>query len=903
MSIVEPYDYCELTAVFKKLYDVYIDILPAEGGTASGEGTYNEGDNVTLTAVPSEGYAFDGWYHLFNGEEVLDSKENSYVISGIDYNVYEIAKFVKKTYTVSVTADPAEGGTVTGSGAYNEGDEVTLTAVPNEGYVFDYWSVWEGGIEHKYYTNPYVIPELAGDYTLTAVFKKGYTVKLIASPAEGGTVTGGGTYTYDLAAELTAVANEGFTFAGWYYKGELYAGPDFNPLLVTVKEPNEYVEFTARFVEKGYTINAIASPAEGGEVFGCGTYAYDTTAALMAVPNEGYEFVGWYNGDVFFTDTNPVGVKLEEPNEYGELTAKFVKKGYTVTASASPAEGGTVTGSGTYAYEEKAVLTAAPNEGYEFVGWYSGNEFITNSNSLTVGPYDEPYEIEATAKFIKKTYSVSVTADPAEGGTVTGGGTYEYGAEVTMTAAPNAGYTFVGWYVLDDEYDEFYLGDALSHTLRDVDDNYSYIAKFEKIAPTTYTVTVNASEGGTASGGGTFEQGASATVTAAANDGYTFDGWYDGSTKVSAEAAYVFTVTKNIILTAKFTKNAPTTYTVTATASEGGTASGGGTFVQGANATVTAAANDGFTFSGWYEGDTKVSDSASYTFTVTKNVTLTAKFEKNAGTFTVTVLASPAAGGVVRVVGETSSFASGATAIVTAEANDGYTFDGWYDGSAKVSAEAAYVFTVTKNVILTAKFTKNAPTTYTVTATASEGGTASGGGSFEQGASATVIAAANSGYRFAGWYDGSTKVSDSASYTFAVTKNVALTAKFEKDVQPAKIAIRNFEASKTVDYRTTITFTAVLENPVAGAEVRWYVDGKDVGSGETYTVKEAKNNFNVQAKYVKGSDVLAESGIETVNVKSGFFAKLKAFFRALFGKLPVVVQEYFGVEFIDRVLP
>ncbi len=68
-------------------------------------------------------------------------------------------------------------------------------------------------------------------------------------------------------------------------------------------------------------------------------------------------------------------------------------------------------------------------------------------------------------------------------------------------------------------------------------------------------------------------------------------------------------------------------------------------------------------------------------------------------------------------------------------------------------------------------------------------------------------------------------------------------------------------------------------------------------------IKEAKKDFTVQAKYVKDGKVLAQSEIETVKVKAGFFAKLKAFFRSLFGKLPKVVQTYLGVEIIERVLP
>lgn len=117
------------------------------------------------------------------------------------------------------------------------------------------------------------------------------------------------------------------------------------------------------------------------------------------------------------------------------------------------------------------------------------------------------------------------------------------------------------------------------------------------------------------------------------------------------------------------------------------------------------------------------------------------------------------------------------------------------------------------------------------------------------------------------------------------------------------IAIRNFMTDRAVDYRTTITFTADVTNAVDGAAVHWFIDGQDKGTGETFEWKEAKQSYTVQAKYVKGSEILAESESENVTVKTGFFAKLKAFFRALFGRLPKVVQEYLGVEIIDRVLP
>ena len=125
----------------------------------------------------------------------------------------------------------------------------------------------------------------------------------------------------------------------------------------------------------------------------------------------------------------------------------------------------------------------------------------------------------------------------------------------------------------------------------------------------------------------------------------------------------------------------------------------------------------------------------------------------------------------------------------------------------------------------------------------------------------------------------------------------------EKEPEQA-IKIHNYTPSHTVDYRTTITFSAdEIQYPVLGAQIHWFIDGQDTGASDTYTVKEAKKGFTVQAKYVKEGKVLAESEIETVKVNAGFFARLKAFFRALFGRLPKVVQEYLGVEIIDKMLP
>ena len=71
----------------------------------------------------------------------------------------------------------------------------------------------------------------------------------------------------------------------------------------------------------------------------------------------------------------------------------------------------------------------------------------------------------------------------------------------------------------------------------------------------TITATANPTNGGTVTGGGTYNQGQSCTVTATANSGYTFSNWTENGNAVSTEASYTFTVGGNRTLVANFTAN------------------------------------------------------------------------------------------------------------------------------------------------------------------------------------------------------------------------------------------------------------------------------------------------------------------------------------------------------------
>ena len=118
-----------------------------------------------------------------------------------------------------------------------------------------------------------------------------------------------------------------------------------------------------------------------------------------------------------------------------------------------------------------------------------------------------------------------------------------------------------------------------------------------------------------------------------------------------------------------------------------------------------------------------------------------------------------------------------------------------------------------------------------------------------------------------------------------------LIADFTINNAPSSISIKNFTTSRFESYKTTITFTATYENKPTGATIHWFINGIEKGSGETYTVEKATSTYTVQTKLVaKDGRVIAESEVETVNINSGFFAKLIAFFKNLFGSLPVIKQ-------------
>ena len=125
-----------LVAVFAQscfVVEAFAD--PETGGTVEGAGNYIEGTTCQLTARSNPGYSFVNWTE----DDTVVSTSASYTFV-VDGNRSLVAHFEIRQYVIDATAVPSNGGLVEGTGIYTYGETVTLTATPNENYIFLKWT-------------------------------------------------------------------------------------------------------------------------------------------------------------------------------------------------------------------------------------------------------------------------------------------------------------------------------------------------------------------------------------------------------------------------------------------------------------------------------------------------------------------------------------------------------------------------------------------------------------------------------------------------------------------------------------------------------------------------------------------------------------------------------------------
>ena len=431
------------------------------------------------------------------------------------------------TYNITVSANPTNGGTVSGGGTYNQGQSCTVTATANSGYTFTNWT--ENG--NVVSTQANYTFNVTGNRTLVANFQaqqQSYTITVSANPTNGGTVTGGGTYQQGQSCTVHATAATGYTFVRWTENGTQVSTNANYTFTVTGNR-----NLVAQFQQQSYTITVSANPTNGGTVTGGGTYQQGQNCTVHATAATGYTFVRWTeNGSQVSTNANYSFTVTGNRT----LVAQFQQQTYTITATADPTTGGSVTGGGTYNYGQTCTLTATPVTGsYIFVNWTKNGQQVSTNQTYS---FTVTESAQYVAHFELQTFDINVSANPSYAGTVEGGGTYNFWQQCTVIATPNEGYDFLNW---TENGNQVSTNPTYSFNVsldRDLVANFA-------LQTIEISASVDPAEGGTATGGGTYNYGDEVTISIETNEDWAFRNWTENGVVLTEDKTFTFTATAN----------------------------------------------------------------------------------------------------------------------------------------------------------------------------------------------------------------------------------------------------------------------------------------------------------------------------------------------------------------------
>ena len=266
-----------------------------------------------------------------------------------------------------------------------------------------------------------------------------------------------------------------------------------------------------------------------GTVHGGGGYDPGVTSTISATAKEGYEFVGWSDGN---TDT----LRVIQVTQDSNLVAIFRHIEYHIDARPNDTTLGTVTGGGYYHFHDTVIL-AANIPGYSrFTGWNDGYRYpirdLVVTQDCTLIANFEHYHVGPN------TVRVTVQSeDPAKGYAI-GGGTYDLGDTASVAGIANAGYVFKGW---DD-------GNINNPRHVPLTQDTLFVALFRLETDTADTMPTPRyplkaipydSTMGTVSGSGRYEEGTVVEITATPFDGYRIKGW---NVEVTVSPTITFTM-------------------------------------------------------------------------------------------------------------------------------------------------------------------------------------------------------------------------------------------------------------------------------------------------------------------------------------------------------------------------
>ncbi len=370
------------------------------------------------------------------------------------------------------------------------------------------------------------------------------------------------------------------------------------------------------------------------------------------------------------------GPSWSNPMGFASLDGKFYFQAATGDAGAELWETDG-TEMGTVAFEDVAPgsMSAFPNQ-------------ITSvGNTAFYFAHDETPSSFGLRVFVQE---FTLTVNAGAGGSATGSGSFFTGDAAPITATPNAGFLFSHWTGSG-------VGDPnRANTTVGMTEDRTVTAVFAPIRD--LALTVDPAGAGSVTGTGQYPEGAEAAISATANAGFHFNSWLGDGVADSLSNSTTVSMTANRSLTAQF--DVIVALTVEGGPAAGGTVTGGGSYVEGTEASITAMANAGYRFDGWSGSGIADTNAASTTVTVDAAKTVTANFVK---TWELTLLASPSGGGALTGGG---TFDDGESANISVMPHAAYRFLGWSGDGVGDSAATSTTVTMSADRTVTANFSQ-----------------------------------------------------------------------------------------------------------------------------------------------------------------------------------------------------
>ena len=876
-----------LIAVFRKGGQYFL-FYPADGecvtSTVDDEKlTYAPGDTVTIRASAKSGFRVAGIqmatypndrFWEFDGDSDLEyttisgddptvatfTMPKGDVTININYYTDQYHDLTVETNITGGTIRILKDGQAVTSARYLAGEKVKLLITPNENWYLG--TIF--GVSSDFSFNDYSFTMCDADMYISAEFRQRKVVSISCSVTPGkigefATIARGekdGRYMFYAAALKT-----NYEFDGWYeiVNGQEVLYSDDPVIWIT---PERDMSLVAHFVELYYCY--VYNKDSHGTLHVLPDKQWfrpGTTITLSGVPDDEYVLDCFAKGEIVGTTASLErfdGNSFEMP-EYNVAVAAFFVRAYSVSATANISEGGTAEGSGAYKSGTEAVLVATPAEGYYFENWTENGTVCGTSETLKVRIYSDR---QFVANFKRIQYTVQASANPNAGGTVSGAGTYDYGKSVTLKATAATGYEFVSW---TENGNIVSTSATYSFT---PSSNRTLVANF---AIKLYDVGIlaNIMTAGTVSGAGTYEHGATVSLTASPEDGYRFLYWSENGAQVSTSATYTFTAVASHMFVANF--EVIPTYNIEASASDenGGSVTGGGEYREGTEVTLVATVADGYVFGGWLVEGSCVCSNPTYKFNATEDVDIMALFTP-IPVYTVTAVASDPNGGLVTGGGD---YRDGTEITLSVTVADGYVFGGWSVDGSVVSDGSTYTFTVSKDIEVVAVVTAIPVYSITIEPNYEFGGMLDGAGEYREGTEVTLTVDVADGYVFQYWSKNGEIVCNTTTYKFIATESCEINAIFAMiPVYTITASVNDVNGGSVTgggEYRegTNVTLTAT---PIGDyVFVGWYVDGAKVCNDPTYSFTASEDieviaNFSAIPVYsIEANANIANAGTVT----------------------------------------